>query len=159
MPNWCESCLKAEGDRKDVDTFLSECFSANENKRKTLDFEKIIPLGEPGEDWYDQHRDNWGTKWNVSDCDIDDDGGPVTVWFETAWSPPIPILEALTKKYTALSFTLEYNEGGMGFRGVFESRQGEVIRDDSWEMTREDMVELGYLDVDADEDEEATGGN
>ncbi|WP_010256899.1 hypothetical protein [Treponema primitia] len=152
MPNWCENRLKAEGDRKDVDTFLSDCFSENEYKRKTLDFEKIVPLGEPGEDWYEKQYDHWGTNGNISECDIEDDDGSISVWFETAWSPPIPILKALTKKYTALSFTLEYSEGGIGFRGVFEGRQGEVIRDDSWDMTREDMVELGYLDADENEE-------
>jgi hypothetical protein len=40
----------------------------------------------------------------------------------------------------------------MGFRGVFEGQHGEVIRDDFWDMTREDMIELGYLDEDEDED-------
>jgi hypothetical protein len=40
----------------------------------------------------------------------------------------------------------------MGFRGVFEGRQGGVIRDDCWNMTQKDMVELGYLDEDEDED-------
>jgi hypothetical protein len=152
MPNWCENRLRAAGDRKDLDAFLSDCFSKDKYERKTLDFEKIIPLGEPRDDWYAKHCDIWSTKWNASDCGIDDDGGSITIWFKTAWSAPIPIMGTLTKKYTAISFTLEYSEGGMGFRGVFEGQHGEVIRDDSWEMTREDMVELGYLEADEDEE-------
>jgi hypothetical protein len=152
MPNWCENRLQVVGERKELDTFLAECFSKDKYDRKTLDFEKIIPLGEPGDDRYGKYCDRWGTKWNVSDCDIDDDGGSITVWFETAWSPPIPIMEALTKKYPALSFTLEYSEGGVGFRGVFEGQNGEVIKDDCWNMTREDMIELGYLDEDEDKE-------
>jgi hypothetical protein len=152
MPNWCEDRLQAEGCRKDLDAFLAECFSKAEDERVFLDFEKIVPLGEPGENWYSKRLDNWGTKWNVSDCDIKVDDRSITVWFETAWSPPIPIMEALTKKYPALSIKLEYSEGGMCFRGIFEGQNGETIRDDSWEMTREDMVELGYLDADKDEE-------
>jgi hypothetical protein len=154
MPNWCDNNLRVNGEREDLDAFLSECFSTNQDKRKFLDFEKIIPLGEEGDDWFEQHCERWGTKWNVRECDIDDAEGSVTVWFETAWSPPIPIMEALTTQYTALSFTLEYNEGGMGFRGVFESQEGEVIRDDCWNMTEADMVELGYIDEDEEDDSE-----
>jgi hypothetical protein len=134
MPNWCENRLHAVGDRKDLDAFLTECFSKDEYDRVFLDFEKIVPLGEPGDDWFEKSLDNWGTKWNVSDCDIKADDKSITVWFETAWSPPTPIMEALTKKYAALSFTLEYSEGGVGFRGIFESQEGEAIRDDCWDM-------------------------
>jgi hypothetical protein len=148
MPNWCDNRLKADGCRKDLDAFLSECFSKDEYERVFLDFEKIVPLGKPGDDWYEKNCENWGTKWNTRDCDIMSDDGSVSVWFETAWSPPVPIMVALTKKYDGLSFKLEYNEGGVGFRGIFEGRQGEVVRDDCWNMTRDDMVELGYLDED-----------
>jgi hypothetical protein len=151
MPNWCENRLKVEGKRKGQDAFLTECFSKDTRGRVFLDFEKIVPLGESGEDWYEKCRNNWGTKWNTMDCDIKDDGASLTVWFETAWSPPIPVMEALTKKYTTLSFTLEYSEGGVGFRGIFEGKDGETIRDDTWDMTRADMVELGYLDEEDDE--------
>ncbi|GHT63730.1 hypothetical protein FACS1894110_02060 [Spirochaetia bacterium] len=56
------------------------------------------------------------------------------------------------KKYTGLSFTLEYSEGGVGFRGIFEGQNGEVLQNNCWDMTREDMIELGYLDEDEDEE-------
>jgi hypothetical protein len=175
MPNWCENYLKVAGDRKYRDAFLAECFSKDKQERVFLDFEKIIPppenyfresIGvkevadckEKGLiDWFSWNIGNWGTKWNVSGCDIKDEDKSITVWFETAWSPPIPILVALTKKYTGLSFTLEYSEGGMCFRGVFEGQQGEVIRDDSWDMTREDMIELGYLDENEETAKEVCG--
>jgi hypothetical protein len=149
MPNWCENRLQTAGCRKDLEAFLAECFSEDEYGRVFLNFEKIVPLEESDEGLC---RDKWGTKWNASDCDLKDDTDSITIWFETAWSPPIPIMEALTKKYTALSFTLEYSEGGVGFRGIFEGRQGEAIRDDCWDMTRADMVELGYLDADEEEE-------
>ncbi|GHV57831.1 hypothetical protein AGMMS49579_24280 [Spirochaetia bacterium] len=170
MPNWCENCLFVEGERKLLDAFRTECFSEGENERVFLDFEKIIPppenyfRGNIGVqevkyckekgliDWFSWNIGNWGTKWNVYDCDIKHDDRSITVWFETAWSAPIPIMEALTKKYADLSFRLEYSEGGMGFRGVFEGKQGEVIRNDCWDMTRADMVELGYLDEDEDKE-------
>ncbi|GHU02120.1 hypothetical protein FACS1894147_03330 [Spirochaetia bacterium] len=170
MPNWCENNLRVGGERKDLDAFLAECFSKNEYGRVFLDFEKIVP---PPEnyfrknigvqeikyckengliDWFTWNIGNWGTKWNVTECDIEDNDSSITVWFETAWSPPTPIMEALTKKYTSLSFTLEYSEGGVGYRGIYESQNGETLQNDSWDMTREDMIELGYLDEDEEEE-------
>jgi hypothetical protein len=61
-------------------------------------------------------------------------------------------LRKLTEKYPALSFLLEYNEGGVGFRGVFEGRLGDVMRDDCWDMTHEDLVELGLVREDEEDD-------
>lgn len=49
--------------------------------------------------WYDWCCENWGTKWNAySDHTIDDD----TIIFETAWSPPIPVLTKLSETYPDL---------------------------------------------------------
>lgn len=46
--------------------------------------------------WYDWCRINWGTKWNAYNyCEIDED----TIQFQTAWSMPEPIIEALSKAY------------------------------------------------------------
>lgn len=44
--------------------------------------------------WYDWHRDFWGTKWNACYCNIVDDN---TVSFETAWSLPEPVLLKLSE--------------------------------------------------------------
>jgi hypothetical protein len=146
MPNWCNNILKVEGESKWLDTFLSDCFSKDEYGRVFFDFEKIIPLGEPGKFYEDTCRIQWGTKWNSIDCDIKIEKSAVTVWFETAWTPPEPVIKALSKKYPSLSLRLEYNEPGVGFRGLLECHQGKVTLDHTWNMTSKDMIELGFLD-------------
>lgn len=50
--------------------------------------------------WYDWNSDNWGTKWNAYDINIESewDGGDcceMEIHFDTAWSAPFPIIEAL----------------------------------------------------------------
>lgn len=60
--------------------------------------------------------EKWGTKWNA--CDVarrDYDG--VCVTFQTAWSPPIPVIAALHAKFPKLSISIEYFEMGAAFSG------------------------------------------
>lgn len=48
--------------------------------------------------WYDWCCRHWGVKWNAfSSCALQSD--PDTLYFETAWCPPYPILKALSQKY------------------------------------------------------------
>lgn len=46
--------------------------------------------------WYDWCRRNWGTKWNAYG---NSQTGTDTITFETAWSPPEPIIAKLAEMY------------------------------------------------------------
>jgi len=53
-----------------------------------------------------------------------------------------------------ITFRLEYHEGGVGFRGVATAQwqDGEVLLDDQyWDMTDDDLKELGFIDEPQDE--------
>lgn len=76
---------------------------------------------------------NWGTKWSACDGDLISDWngtidgiGRVEFTFNTAWSPPIPIMDALIKRYPKLEFNLRYYEGGMGYEGQYIGSNGKV---------------------------------
>jgi len=45
--------------------------------------------------WHDWNRQNWGTKWNAYDVEVVSSN---IVEFQTAWSAPHPVIEALAKK-------------------------------------------------------------
>ena len=66
-------------------------------------------------DWNDWCRANWGTKWNacgyLSEIDYSHMGCLV---FDTAWSPPFPILEKLSDMFPALRFTHEWANEDLG---------------------------------------------
>ena len=49
-------------------------------------------------DWYEWSIQNWGTKWNACNTQINDMNEP-NIYFDTAWSPPLPVINELSKKY------------------------------------------------------------
>jgi len=62
---------------------------------------KKFPLSGKSDDrWYDWRCTNWGTKWGACEIEItQDDEDFLEITFNTAWSPPEPIVEALRSKY------------------------------------------------------------
>lgn len=70
--------------------------------------------------WYDWCVANWGTKWDINsndDQDVPYSEDRVELYFDTAWSPPIPFYE----KMEELGFTVDgyYYEPGMGYCGRY----------------------------------------
>jgi len=58
-------------------------------------------------------REHWGAMWGAGDVHIEDEH----LVFDTAWAPPIPVIEALAVKFPQHSMHLEFFEGGMAFCG------------------------------------------
>lgn len=68
-------------------------------------------------DWYHWCVNNWGTKWNSYGYDgYDNSDAPEThtLSFNTAWSAPHRVLEALTQKYPDIEFTHEWADEDFG---------------------------------------------
>jgi hypothetical protein len=59
---------------------------------------------------------NWGTKWNAYGVTLRYSEG-MCLTFQTAWSPPIPVIAALHRRFPKCRLALEYFEGGFGFCG------------------------------------------
>jgi hypothetical protein len=51
----------------------------------------------------------------------------VTYFFNTAWSPPIPVIEEMGKMFPNLEFQLDYFEQGMDFNGHMIIENGECV--------------------------------
>ena len=71
---------------------------------------------------------NWGTKWGLYEVEVleeDPAQGRLEYTFQTAWSPPIPVVEAMAKRYPKLTFALDYFESGGGFMGSCEYQHGD----------------------------------
>lgn len=70
------------------------------------------------DNWYDWCVSNWGTKWNACHSeywDVDESSNMTMYRFDTAWSPPEPVIHALAIAYPNLTFRLEYTiEGERG---------------------------------------------
>lgn len=85
--------------------------------------------------WYDWNVRNWGTKWDVANSDedsypetelIEDTETFLQYSFNTAWSPPIPVINLLSKQYPSLKINLDYEEE-TGWGGEIEFTNGEEI--------------------------------
>jgi hypothetical protein len=72
-------------------------------------------------DWYSFCTAEWGTKWDARTCDEDVPyilaDNQVTIFFDTAWAPPMQIYYALED----MGFKVEatYIEQGMGYIGFY----------------------------------------
>ena len=75
--------------------------------------------GQIDERWYDWRRNNWGTKWDCYELEIDDTEMPDSfrVTFDTAWNPPVNICNAIRQKYSDLSVQWHYDEPLMQISG------------------------------------------
>lgn len=167
MPNWCsnELYIGIEADR-DVAAITQQikerCAGTVENGEETvLDFRNIVQppdtpsyRDEPDQKtakqnydwWYNWNVKNWGTKWNSQGARWSADDTVIN--FDTAWSPPLPIVLELSKLFEDVVFALRYEEGGMAFAGDYVCVNGKV----HFEHTRETLPWLdGIIDDALDE--------
>jgi len=74
---------------------------------------------------------NWGTKWGCYDAsDWKLYKRSAMIRFDSAWSPPIPVIHAMAKRFPKLKFTLRYYECGMGFKGCLQVKGEDVLKDE-----------------------------
>lgn len=103
--------------------------------------------------WYEWCCRNWGTKWNACEPDWSLDDGILV--FQTAWSAPFPVIEALAQKYPDLKFTHRWADEDIG-NNCGEMRWSESYGSDidiGDERTFA-MSVWGYTEDDFDDDEE-----
>lgn len=142
MPNWCGNTLTFES-RKSIREFLEPYVTKTKDGDYEFDFDKIIPVpdalritAQPGTTdkelqeryksneekygfahWYDFCVAKWGTKW-TGQGDFNHD--ETAFVFQTAWSPPTPIIEELAKKLPDDEMLiLDYIEEGDDYCGKY----------------------------------------
>ena len=125
MPNHVTNTLEIylwHNDHDDLITEIRELICPKDSEYEYIDFNAIVPppekmftdnlsmddrvrCAEEGiPNWYDWQTENWGTKWNAYSQElIEQDNCMLKLQFDTAWAPPIPIVERLAeilrKKY------------------------------------------------------------
>ena len=121
MPNWCSNTLKMSGSTEQVDK-LEKYLQHNDDDHGLLNFFIPEPLDPPNgkasdalPGWYNWRCNNWGTKWEVEVRGLKRDGNTLTMSFDSAWSPPIPVYEAMHAQ--GWDVVACYWEPGMGFAG------------------------------------------
>ena len=133
MPNHVTNYIEFHGKQENIDKVMELI----KGEKSCIDFEKIIPMPEniyqgnlgPDErklygsnNWYDWSINHWGTKWNAYDTSCDKENNTVT--FDTAWSCPLPVLDALAEICSkhGVCFTGMWADEDCGCNvGIFES--------------------------------------
>ena len=99
---------------------------------------KLLTLGEAAVNnkirygaptWYEWRCDgnHWNTKWNSYDAGPYDGGDSIT--FETAWSAPHPVIQALSEKYPEVMILHRWADEDLGRNcGWAEYEHGEELR-------------------------------
>jgi hypothetical protein len=122
MPEWCLNVLRIEGD--DVKQCLDSCMGIDGKGNQRFDFNKIIPMP-------DGSITNWNTKWNSDFTTVEGiEAKKVTIRFCSAWSPPLPVIRALSKKFPAMLFSLAYEQSQAGFQGKLICSAGKDLIND-----------------------------
>ena len=69
--------------------------------------------------WYNWRNQNWGTKWDAYEMEIDDCEMPnaFEVEFQTAWAPPEEVCHAIREQFDDLSVSWFYDEPGCEVAG------------------------------------------
>jgi len=129
MPNWCQNHLMVTGATPEFRAWLAD---------HGFSFEKMNPLptthGSRTSDksgWAEIDRlyTAWGTKWDLDDKEQRQVANELlergSAFFDTAWSPPIQAIEALSRKFPSIFFQLHYWELGMFFAGTATFQDGE----------------------------------
>ena len=113
MPNWCYNNLELSHNDLEMVARAKKAFEDGNF------FNEFVPLPEDQEDnWYDWHCENWGTKWDVANQFIGlESSKELELYFDTAWSPPLPFYEKMEK--LGFKISAEYKEDGMGYIGEY----------------------------------------
>ena len=75
-------------------------------------YENIKKYGYPT--WYDWCCDNWGTKWNASDVDVEKDVDWIEYQFTTAWGAPTGIMDYLAETLVDLEISWNFADEDLG---------------------------------------------
>ena len=75
-------------------------------------------------DWYEWRYKNWGTKWNASNVEWDEN----SLHIDTAWAPPVPVFLELSKRLS-IRFVARCEEELFNYGCIMTYCNGEVIED------------------------------
>lgn len=141
------------------------------DQQAALELQEAANIAEHGyKNWYDFCVAEWGTKWDVGNEDsyieVTQDSGAEDKWylnfsFDSAWSPPIEIYEAIAE--AGHEIEAYYYEPGMAFCGKFSNDGGdeyyEITGNSDWVVNNvpEDIdVSMGISEMMASWEEDET---
>lgn len=144
MPNWCYNTLTIEGSTEKLEAFRvfavgDETVHNHETgqpEQLQFCFKRFIPLPTltMDDDWdeLDWCQEHWDTKWEPDSVEVIATPLALTYTFQTAWAPPMSVIFAAAERFPMLKFMLDYEEPGIGFKGIYERIGDDVLQNSHW---------------------------
>lgn len=157
MPNWCLNRIEIEGNVDSIKQITEKiCEGADKGNHLFKTLIGVFPDGFTSDEkyfgledsmlegkyfnWYSHNLEMYGTKWDVS-IDMENieftEDSVIINNLDTAWSPPIEFCKTLSAMYEGVKVTIDFEEGGCDFGGLYIIEGGEVIE-------ANDFTYLGY---------------
>ena len=160
MPNWVRNKLSIAGNDRSLKDLLRRVSAPYvhrvneynvEERRMDWRDEQVEPefafwnIDRPADDdldwyytndnWYHWNIAHWGTKWDVANraSVMIQNNNRADVYFDTAWSPPLEVLQKLSSEHPDLRFLLEYEEE-QGWGGIICWDNGEGAVVEEWDI-------------------------
>jgi hypothetical protein len=146
LPNWVFNRVRVEADEETlslVESAVSAPVSDEDSEADgdavvgaawvPLSFQKIVPCPDSVEDWYDWNIANWGTKWDAQRVEVEREPGVLRYVFDTAWSPPLPVVDAWARLFPQATVTLDFQEE-QGWGGSVSLRGTEMLAQAAYDI-------------------------
>ncbi len=123
MANICSNKLTIKGDSKQLKHLISRIKDKKSGDQLLLERIYHVPSNIVKMDEMDDWKDEvWGTSF-IYECNYEVvDETEVHLHFLSKWAPPIGWVKFVAKLYGKLSFSLRYDEPGIGFYGSFHAK-------------------------------------
>lgn len=158
MPNWCDNSIVITGPEEAIENLVRlvgrsfsktwEDGTVEKFDNPIFSFENILPStpdtssamfpSTGPDDWWSNNVNSWGTKWDVANSDsmgTHREVGEVRYGFNTAWSPPSPVILRLAEIFPEVEITHTFSETGMDFWGIEKYAKGELVSEQGGELS------------------------
>lgn len=145
MPNWVYTNLTVAGTPENLAKFAEKAsqpyqvapdWERHEQAFSFWNFKKPDDLDHYVNDWYDWNRENWGTKWDAHESDVDTTQlaqGVLYYNFCTAWAVAEEVFTEIVRQHPELSFDF-YSEEEQGWGRQHTGRNGVLTVTDDWDI-------------------------
>ena len=119
MANICTNYITITGDSEIINLIAQDYIGYDKNEDSVeFSFNEMIPVPvEYYDDDYYWRIENWGNKWDGSDCYVDISDDMISLSIETAWAPCDKWTYKLIELCPGVEIYHEYFEPGEGFIG------------------------------------------
>ena len=144
MPNWCNNTLTIQGPTDTVKPLWDEAQKTGllnaikpmpkelEDTTSPTPDDKVQPIVDGFDNWYDWRVANWGCKWDVDTEGLEyhdngDGTASIAGWFDSPWGPPIEAYNTFCDDNDGCHLESFYEEGGMDFAGHYDDGNDDYI--------------------------------